>query len=100
MVAIPDTMEGLVLEKYATNAEEEKTPYTLRKDLAIPKIEPFQILLRIVSAGECNVGQRVAPAMDTALTDMDNRVLPHGSDGRKRRIQRHEDAERPLGSVS
>lgn len=51
MVAIPDKMEGLLLEKYAKNAEEEKTPYSFKQDLAIPEVQPHQILIRVTTAG-------------------------------------------------
>lgn len=51
MVALPPHMEGLVLESYAKSAEAEKKPYTLKHDLALPTVQPHQLLIKVATAG-------------------------------------------------
>ncbi|UZJ53124.1 hypothetical protein CBS101457_002444 [Exobasidium rhododendri] len=76
MVAIPEKMEGLVLEKYAKNAEEEKTPYTFKKDLPVPNVEPHQILIRIMTAGFCHTENMVARGEFESMTKEKGPLIP------------------------
>lgn len=51
---LPQTMRGLVIEKFAGSADEEKTPYTFRDDLPLPALEPHHVLLKIATSGYCH----------------------------------------------
>lgn len=47
MTDVPKQMRGLVIERFAKTAEEEKRPYVLRDDLEVPELAAHHVLVKI-----------------------------------------------------
>lgn len=51
---IPSKMRGLQILSFASNEQEEKTPYSLSNDIPVPQVGENDVLIKVYTAGYCH----------------------------------------------